>query len=94
MKMFVGPPLICCSLTLCSLSENEISDEGARTLAEALQVNQSLQELKESSHSCSTSYEVLTDSYSALVTKSCQIHSSMKKQNIENRESWRARGWG
>ena len=35
-----------CSLTLCSLSWNQISDEGARELAAALQVNQSLQTLK------------------------------------------------
>ena len=33
-------------LTFCSLSENKISVEGARELARALQVNQSLQELK------------------------------------------------
>ena len=35
-----------CSLTFCSLSWNEIEDEGACALAGALQVNQSLQELK------------------------------------------------
>ena len=34
------------SLTFCSLGESEISDEGVCRLAEALQVNQSLQELK------------------------------------------------
>ena len=34
------------SLTFCSLGENEISDEGVCRLAGALQVNQSLQELK------------------------------------------------
>ena len=38
--------LICCSLTFCSLGYNKISEEGARELAAALQVNQSLQELK------------------------------------------------
>ena len=35
-----------CSLTFCSLSNNHISDEGACELAAALQMNQSLQELK------------------------------------------------
>ena len=35
-----------CFLTLCSLSKNEISDEGMCALAGALQVNQSLQEFK------------------------------------------------
>ena len=33
-------------LTFYSLGSNQISDEGARAVAEALQVNQSLQELK------------------------------------------------
>ena len=46
MKMFVEPPLISCSLTFYSLSRNQISDEGARELAAALQVNQSLQTLE------------------------------------------------
>ena len=35
-----------CFLTFCSLRFNQISDEGAHALAAALQVNQSLQELK------------------------------------------------
>ena len=43
---FVEPPLISCSLTFCSLSGNKISNEGACELAEALQVNQSLQTLE------------------------------------------------
>ena len=43
--MFVEPPLISCSLTFCSLSRNHIK-EGAHVVAGALQVNQSLQELK------------------------------------------------
>ena len=38
--------LICCFLAFCSLGSNQISDEGAHTVAAALQVNQSLQELK------------------------------------------------
>ena len=38
------PPF--CSLTFCSISENRISDEGTCALSGALQVNQSLQELK------------------------------------------------
>ena len=38
--------LFCCFLTFCSLSYNQISDEGACEFARALQVNQSLQELK------------------------------------------------
>ena len=46
MKRFVEPPLISCSLTFCSLSQNQISDEGARELAAALQVNQGLQTLE------------------------------------------------
>ena len=33
-------------LTFCSLGFNQISDEGASTVAAALQVNQSLQKLK------------------------------------------------
>ena len=39
--------LICCFLTFCSLSSNQISDEGACELVGALQVNQSLQELRQ-----------------------------------------------
>ena len=35
-----------CSLTFCSLSENEITSDGVHELAGALQVNQSLQRLK------------------------------------------------
>ena len=35
-----------CSLTFCSLSGNEITSDGVHELAEALQVNQSLQRLK------------------------------------------------
>ena len=38
--------LFCCCLTFCSLSKNEITDEGVCALAGALQVNQSLQELE------------------------------------------------
>ena len=38
--------LICCFLTFCSLGYNQLSDESARVLSEALQVNQSLQKLK------------------------------------------------
>ena len=38
--------VICCFLTFCSLSYNQISDEGACKFAGALQMNQSLQELK------------------------------------------------
>ena len=45
-KRFVGPPLTSCFLTFCSLSGNQISNEGAHALAEALQVNHSLHELK------------------------------------------------
>ena len=45
-KRFVEPPLISRSLTFCSLSENQIKDDGVRALSEALRVNQSLQELK------------------------------------------------
>ena len=44
---FLEPPLfVCFFLTFCSLRSNQISDEGARAVAAALQVNQSLQELK------------------------------------------------
>ena len=42
--------LICCFLTFCSLRSNQISDKGARTVAAALQVNQSLQKLKSHTH--------------------------------------------
>ena len=45
-KGVAEPPLISCFLTFYSLNGNKISAEGTRTLAEALQVNQSLQELK------------------------------------------------
>ena len=45
-KKFVEPPLISHSLTFCSLSRNQIKDEGVRALYEALQVNQGLQKLK------------------------------------------------
>ena len=38
--------LFCCFLAFCSLGSNQISDEGASTVAATLQVNQSLQELK------------------------------------------------
>ena len=40
------PSLPVCSLMFCSLSCNNISSEGTYELAAALQVNQSLQELK------------------------------------------------
>ena len=43
---FLEPPFFLCSLTFCSLGSNQISDEGAIAVATALQVNQSLQELK------------------------------------------------
>ena len=46
MKRFVEPPLISCSLTFCSLSNNQIEEEGAHEIAAALKVNQSLQELE------------------------------------------------
>ena len=39
-------PLSFCSLTFCSLSGNNITSDDVRELAEALQVNQSLQKLK------------------------------------------------
>ena len=46
-KKFVESPLISCSsLTFCSLGSNQISDEGAHVLSEALRVNQSLQKLE------------------------------------------------
>ena len=35
-----------CGLTFCSLSNNEIENEGVCELARALQVNQSLQKLE------------------------------------------------
>ena len=38
--------VLVCFLTFCSLGSNQISDEGASIVAAALQVNQSLQELK------------------------------------------------
>ena len=38
--------LLICSLTFCSLGSNQITAEGAHAVAAALQVNQSLQELK------------------------------------------------
>ena len=38
--------LLVCSVTLCSLGSNQISDEGACAVAAALQVNKNLQELK------------------------------------------------
>ena len=38
--------LLICFLTFCSLWSNQMTDKGASTLAAALQVNQSLQELK------------------------------------------------
>ena len=42
----VEPLLISCFLAFCSLSGNKVTAEGARELAAALQVNQTLQELK------------------------------------------------
>ena len=41
-KRFVEPPLISCSLTLCSLIGNQISDEGALILAACYQLAQSV----------------------------------------------------
>ena len=46
MKRFVEPSLISCFLTLCSLCGNKILAEGTHAVAEALQVNWSLEELK------------------------------------------------
>ena len=40
------PSLYFCCLMFCSLSENEITSDGVRELAGALQANQSLRELK------------------------------------------------
>ena len=45
-KRFVEPSLISRFLTLCSLYGNKISAEGTHAVAEALQVNWSLEELK------------------------------------------------
>jgi len=45
-KRSIEPPFIPSSLTFCSLSKNQISDEGACELAAVLQVNRSLQELE------------------------------------------------
>ena len=45
-KRFVEPSLISCFLTLCSLCGNKILAEGTHAMAEALQVNWSLEELK------------------------------------------------
>ena len=42
---FLTPSFFCCR-SFCSLSNKEISDKGACALSAALQVNQSLQELK------------------------------------------------
>ena len=46
LKRFVESSLISYSLTFCSLSDNHISDKGAHALSEALQVNQSLEDLE------------------------------------------------
>ena len=46
MQKFAESPHISCSLTFCSLSRNQISDEGACKLAGALQINQNLQKLE------------------------------------------------
>jgi len=54
-KRFVEPPLISCFLTFCSLWDNQITDEGARVLGEALRVNRSLQKLEWVQLSCPTS---------------------------------------
>ena len=44
--MEVYEPFFSVFLTFCSLSKNEIKADGARELAGALQVNQSLQQLE------------------------------------------------
>ena len=59
-KRLVEPPLISCSLTFCSLSGNQIQ-EGARVVARALQVNQSLQELEWVLHTSSGSFSVFIE---------------------------------
>ena len=54
-KKFVELSHISCSLTFCSLGRNQISNIGSCELAAALQVNQSLQELKWVKPFCLTS---------------------------------------